>query len=149
LQASWFGPWCAAFGALLADMTASAFSTGASNAAGIGFCTGDGAISVCRDPQAHEAYLRGTFFLSQSTPDAVKKAFQPTDFVDNMRGLACPFWKSCVTWCQDVFRWPKSKHQVPGRARSADEFIKTHRGQYGVQMCRVLEVAPIGVTPTD
>lgn len=40
---------------------------------------------------------------------------------------------------------PKSKHQVPGRARSAYEFIKAHRDQYSVQlMCRVLEVAPSG-----
>jgi hypothetical protein len=38
---------------------------------------------------------------------------------------------------------PKSKHQVPGRVRSAYEFIKAHRDQYSVQtMCRVLEVAP-------
>ena len=40
---------------------------------------------------------------------------------------------------------PKSKHQVPGRVRSAYEFIKAHRDQYSVQMmCRVLEVAPSG-----
>jgi putative transposase len=40
---------------------------------------------------------------------------------------------------------PKSKHQVPGRLRSAYEFIKAHRDQYSVQMmCRVLEVAPSG-----
>ena len=40
---------------------------------------------------------------------------------------------------------PKSKHQIPGRVRSAYEFIKAHRAQYGVQMmCRVLEVAPSG-----
>jgi putative transposase len=37
---------------------------------------------------------------------------------------------------------PKSKHQIPGRVRSAYEFIKAHRDQYSVQMmCRVLEVA--------
>ena len=40
---------------------------------------------------------------------------------------------------------PKSKHQIPGRVRSAYEFIKTHRNRYSVQMmCRVLEVAPSG-----
>jgi putative transposase len=40
---------------------------------------------------------------------------------------------------------PKSKHRIPGRVRSAYEFIKTHRKQYSVQMrCRVLEVAPSG-----
>jgi len=40
---------------------------------------------------------------------------------------------------------PKSKHQIPGRVRSAYEFIKAHRDQYSVQMmCRVLEVAPSG-----
>ena len=40
---------------------------------------------------------------------------------------------------------PKSKHQVPGRVRSAYEFIKGHRDRYSVQMmCRVLEVAPSG-----
>ena len=40
---------------------------------------------------------------------------------------------------------PKSKHQIPGRVRSAYEFIKAHRNQYSVQMmCRVLEVAPSG-----
>ena len=40
---------------------------------------------------------------------------------------------------------PKSKHQVPGRVRSAYEFIKANRDQYSVQaMCRVLEVAPSG-----
>ena len=40
---------------------------------------------------------------------------------------------------------PKSKHQIPGRVRSAYEFIKTHRDQYSVRMmCRVLEVAPSG-----
>src|SRR5262245_14226153 len=40
---------------------------------------------------------------------------------------------------------PKSKHQIPGRVRSAYEFIKTHRDRYSVQtMCRVLEVAPSG-----
>ena len=40
---------------------------------------------------------------------------------------------------------PKSKHQVPGRVRSAYEFIKAHRDRYSVQMmCRVLEVAPSG-----
>ena len=40
---------------------------------------------------------------------------------------------------------PKSKHQIPGRVRSAYEFIKAHRKQYSVQkMCRVLEVAPSG-----
>jgi putative transposase len=38
---------------------------------------------------------------------------------------------------------PKSKHQIPGRVRSAYEFIKAHRDRYSVQMmCRVLEVAP-------
>ena len=40
---------------------------------------------------------------------------------------------------------PKSKHLIPGRVRSAYEFIKAHRHQYSVQMmCRVLEVAPSG-----
>src|SRR5713226_9045082 len=40
---------------------------------------------------------------------------------------------------------PKSKHQVPGRVRSAYEFIKAHRDRYSVQMmCRVLEVAVSG-----
>src|SRR6478735_7327812 len=40
---------------------------------------------------------------------------------------------------------PKPKHQIPGRVRSAYEFIKAHRDQYTVQMmCRVLEVAPSG-----
>jgi putative transposase len=40
---------------------------------------------------------------------------------------------------------PKSKHQTPGRVRSAYAFIKTHRDQYSVQMmCRGLEVAPSG-----
>ena len=40
---------------------------------------------------------------------------------------------------------PKSKHQIPGRVRSAYEFIKAHRVEYSVQMmCRVLEVAPNG-----
>ena len=40
---------------------------------------------------------------------------------------------------------PKSKHQIPGRVRSAYEFIKAHRNEYSVQMmCRVLEVAPSG-----
>jgi len=40
---------------------------------------------------------------------------------------------------------PKSKHQIPGRVRSAYGFIKTHRDQYSVQMmCRVLEVAVSG-----
>ena len=40
---------------------------------------------------------------------------------------------------------PKSKHQIPGRVRSAYEFIRAHRNQYSVQMmCRVLEVAPSG-----
>src|SRR5947199_278635 len=40
---------------------------------------------------------------------------------------------------------PKSKHQIPGRVRSAYEFIKVHRDQYSVQMmCRVLEVAVSG-----
>ena len=40
---------------------------------------------------------------------------------------------------------PKSKHQIPGRVRSAYEFIKAHCDQYSVQMmCRVLEVAPSG-----
>jgi putative transposase len=39
----------------------------------------------------------------------------------------------------------KSKHQIPGRVRSASEFIKAHRDQYSVQMmCRVLEMAPSG-----
>jgi putative transposase len=39
----------------------------------------------------------------------------------------------------------KSKHQIPGRVRSAYEFIKAHRKHYSVQMmCRVLEVAPSG-----
>jgi putative transposase len=39
----------------------------------------------------------------------------------------------------------RSKHQIPGRVRSAYEFIKAHRTQYSVQMmCRVLEVAPSG-----
>ena len=40
---------------------------------------------------------------------------------------------------------PKSKHQIPGRVRSAYEFIKANRDQCSVQtMCRVLEVAPSG-----
>ena len=40
---------------------------------------------------------------------------------------------------------PKSKHQIPGRVRSAYEFIKAHRDRYSVQMmCRVLEVAQSG-----
>ena len=40
---------------------------------------------------------------------------------------------------------PKSKHHIPGRVRSAYEFIKAHRERYSVQqMCRVLEVAPSG-----
>src|SRR6267142_860434 len=40
---------------------------------------------------------------------------------------------------------PKSKHQIPGRVRSAYEFMKAHRDGYSVQtMCRVLEVAPSG-----
>src|SRR5262249_32686524 len=40
---------------------------------------------------------------------------------------------------------PKSKHQVPGRVRSAYAFIKAHRDQYSVQMmCRVIEVAVSG-----
>lgn len=39
---------------------------------------------------------------------------------------------------------PKSKHQVPGRVRSAYEFIKAHRDQYSVQMMCRLEVAPSG-----
>ena len=40
---------------------------------------------------------------------------------------------------------PKSKRRIPGRVRSAYEFIKAHREQYSVQMmCRVLEVAPSG-----
>src|SRR5215207_1639251 len=40
---------------------------------------------------------------------------------------------------------PKSKHQVPGRVRTAYEFIKATRRRYSVQaMCRVLEVAPSG-----
>ena len=39
----------------------------------------------------------------------------------------------------------QSKHEIPGRVRSAYEFIKTHRRQYSVpMMCRVLEVAPSG-----
>lgn len=39
----------------------------------------------------------------------------------------------------------KSKRQVPGRVRSAYEFIKANRKRYGVQvMCRVLSVAPSG-----
>jgi transposase InsO family protein len=37
---------------------------------------------------------------------------------------------------------PKSKHQIPGRVRSAYEFIKAHGDQYSVpMMCRVLEAA--------
>ena len=33
---------------------------------------------------------------------------------------------------------PKSKHQIPGRVRSAYEFIKAHRDQYSVEMmCRI------------
>jgi putative transposase len=40
---------------------------------------------------------------------------------------------------------PKSKHQIPGRVRSAYAFIKAHRDRYSVQMmCRVLEVAVSG-----
>jgi len=40
---------------------------------------------------------------------------------------------------------PKSKHQVPGRVRSTDEFIKAHRNEHSVEaMCRILEVAPSG-----
>jgi putative transposase len=40
---------------------------------------------------------------------------------------------------------PKSTHQIPGRVRSAYEFIKAHRDRYSVQaMCRVLGVAPSG-----
>jgi putative transposase len=40
---------------------------------------------------------------------------------------------------------PKSKHLIPGRVRSAYEFIKAHRKEYSIQMmCRVLEVAPSG-----
>ena len=40
---------------------------------------------------------------------------------------------------------PKSKHQVPGRVRTAYEFIKANRSRYSVQaMCRVLDVAPSG-----
>jgi putative transposase len=40
---------------------------------------------------------------------------------------------------------PKSKHLIPGRVRSAYEFIKAYRDQYSVQMmCRVLEVAASG-----
>jgi putative transposase len=40
---------------------------------------------------------------------------------------------------------PKSKDQIPGRVRSAYEFIKAHRDRYSVQMmCRVLEVAQSG-----
>ena len=42
----------------------------------------------------------------------------------------------------------KSKHQMPGRGRSAYEFMKAHRKQYSVQMmCRVLEVAPEAQVP--
>ena len=40
---------------------------------------------------------------------------------------------------------PKSKHKIPGRVRSAYEFIKAHRDRYSVQMmCRVLELALSG-----
>jgi putative transposase len=40
---------------------------------------------------------------------------------------------------------PKSKHQVPGRVRTAYEFIKANRNHSSVQaMCRVLDVAPGG-----
>jgi putative transposase len=40
---------------------------------------------------------------------------------------------------------PKSKHQIPGRVRSAYKFIKAHRDRYSVQMmCRVLKVAVSG-----
>jgi hypothetical protein len=40
---------------------------------------------------------------------------------------------------------PQSKHQIPGRVRSAYEFIKANRDQYSVQtMSRALEVAPSG-----
>src|SRR5215212_6271475 len=40
---------------------------------------------------------------------------------------------------------PKSKHQIPGRVRSAYEFIKAHRDRYSVQtMCRILDVAQSG-----
>ncbi len=40
---------------------------------------------------------------------------------------------------------PKSKHQVPGRVRTAYELIKANRNRYSVQAkCRVLEVAPSG-----
>ena len=36
---------------------------------------------------------------------------------------------------------PKSKHQIPGRVRSAYEFIKAHRDRYSVQMmCRVAAI---------
>jgi hypothetical protein len=43
---------------------------------------------------------------------------------------------------------PKSKHQIPGRVRSAYEFINAHRDQYSVQMmCRVLEVALVIASP--
>src|SRR5262245_45008319 len=44
---------------------------------------------------------------------------------------------------------PKSKHQIPGRVRSAYAFIKPHRDQYGVQMmCRALEAPVINVDET-
>src|SRR5579872_4431729 len=37
---------------------------------------------------------------------------------------------------------PKSKRPIPGRLRSAYEFMKAHRSVYGIQvMCRVLEAA--------
>ncbi len=40
---------------------------------------------------------------------------------------------------------PGSKHQIPGRVRSAYAFINAHRDRYSVQMmCRVLEVAASG-----
>ena len=40
---------------------------------------------------------------------------------------------------------PKSKHQIPGRVRSAYECIKANRDRSNVQtMCRVLEVGPSG-----
>jgi hypothetical protein len=39
----------------------------------------------------------------------------------------------------------KSKHQIPGRVRTAYEFIKENRDRFSIQtMCRVLEVAPSG-----
>src|SRR4029434_10399296 len=51
--------------------------------------------------------------------------------------------------CTRPFRggaMPKSKHQIPGRVRSAYEFIKAHRERYRVQMmCRVLELEGIAI----